>query len=171
LRRAAERLREQTAPAEGAPEMAAPLAAPIPTTPGAVPPSAAPPPVGPSIFQPPIVAPGRRAPKPWLVAALRSLAADDPTLARQLLVDFLPSQGPAHLGSLVYDLTIDHPSEPGGVSALRVTIRGGRVTVSPRSDGPAVAEFHVSGTTAQLASLAAGGVGWRLAGAQVEGRR
>ena len=109
----------------------------------------------------------RRSGVAWLAGAVEVLAADDIRGAGAFLLS-VPPDGARTLGEdLVYDIDLD------GVGSYRVTLRGGRGTVEPRteeeSDGAA---FRVSGPVTELARLGAGGAPRRLGGGvRVRGSR
>jgi hypothetical protein len=102
-------------------------------------------------------------PGPWLRDALRALAVDEPDIAELLVVSLLPAQGGLLRGALEYEFAVDG----GTTHRILVDADGARIGLQ-RGDAPDVC---VSGPLAALVPLVAGGAGWRLPGARVQGRR
>jgi hypothetical protein len=109
---------------------------------------------------------GAVAPTPWLARAIRALAAQpDAELAGDLLVELLPVQGHRVDRPLVYALEV-------GGARHRVSLQPGRpAELTPASGPVADAAFGVSGSPAELAELAGGGMERRARPGRLQGRR
>ncbi len=104
---------------------------------------------------PPEPGPGREAPgptAPWLPAALRAVAADDPALAGSGVVALLPAQGLVTPGELAYDVALRHGP------TYAVTVRDGATEVLERSSPRPRRErdFALRGPAAGLGNWATG---------------
>jgi hypothetical protein len=101
----------------------------------------------------------RRAPSPWLRAALPALARTDVYAAGRLALGLLPGQGLAISESLDYELEVP------GLGRHWVTVRpgGGELIESPGSGKPR-ASFRIVSTAAGLVELAIAGGAARPAG-------
>ena len=148
LESAAERLRETVPPPAPEPEPALAAAERTP-------------------LRPRLVSAAERRPTPWLADSIRLLATGNPDVAARLVVALLPVQRLFVDGDLTYDLTVTE------LGTYRVTLHQGATSVDPRAEpgGRKEVDFHIEGTAAALADLAAGGVRKRAKDTHFDGSR
>ncbi len=111
----------------------------------------------------PVVVPSGGDQGAWLRESIGWVGKADPVLAAELLLALVPVQAHVARRDVVYELTI------GGAGTWLVTLQDGSGRAQRHAPG-GEAEFRVSGSPGEVASLLAGG-GPRRLEARVEGRR